>query len=376
MSKKVTLSVVVVILLVSIMACQASSFLPTLATPTPAPTATTSVSRASSQSVNITGQQDKLVAIYQAVNPGVVTVQTSTSLGSGWVYSSDGYIVTNQHVVGTETKVEVDFTDGNKVFGNVIGSDQNTDLAVIKVDVPADQLHPLTLGDSDTLQVGQIVVAIGDPLLLSGSMTSGIISALGRSQPSSVQAAGGGFFATGDIIQTDALVNHGNSGGPLLNLDGQVVGVIWAMQIDASSGFPSGIGYAISVNMVKRVVPQLIQNGKFDFPYLGVETRDDLPLDVINMLGLKNTTGAYVNSVTPGGPADQAGLRGGTKPTSISQLNSGGDLIIAVDGHPVQVLDDMMSYLVLHKSPGDTVTLTVLRGDQKLDIPVVLGTRP
>jgi 2-alkenal reductase len=376
MNKKIALSVVVIILLASIMACQATSFLPFLATPTQAPTATTSMPQASSQAVNLTNQQDKLIAIYQAVNPGVVTVQISNALGSGWVYSSDGYIVTNQHVVGTETKIEVDFTDGNKVFGNVVGSDQNTDLAVIKVDVPADQLHPLSLGDSDTLQVGQTVVAIGDPLLLSGSMTSGIISALGRSQPSSVQAASGGFFATGDIIQTDALLNHGNSGGPLLNLDGQVVGVNWAMQVDASSGLPSGIGYAISINTVKRVVPQLIQNGKFDFPYLGIETRDDLTLDVINMLGLKSTTGAYLNSVNPGGPADHAGLLGGTTPTSIPQLNSGGDVIIAVDGHPVQVLDDLMRYLVLNKSPGDTVTLTILRGDEQMDIPVVLGKRP
>jgi S1-C subfamily serine protease len=376
MNKKVALSVVVVILLASILACQASSFLPVLATPTSAPTATTSLPQTSSQPVNLINQQDKLIALYQTVNPGVVTVQTSDTLGSGWVYSTDGYIVTNQHVVGSTTKVEVDFTNGNKVFGNVIGSDQNTDLAVIKVNVPADQLHPLSLGDSNTLQVGQIVVAIGDPLLLSGSMTSGIISALGRSHPSSVQASGGGFYATGDIIQTDALLNHGNSGGPLLNLDGQVVGVNWAVQIDSTSGLPSGIGYAISINTVKRVVPELIQTGKFAFPYLGVETRDDLPLDVINMLGLKSTVGAYVNGVTPGGPAEQAGMIGGTKPTSISQLNSGGDVIIAVDGHPVQVLDDMMRYITLNKSPGDKVVLTVLRGDQKLDLTVTLGTRP
>jgi S1-C subfamily serine protease len=376
MSKKIILSVGIVILLASIMACTAGSFLPFLASPTSAPTATTSIPQSSSQPVDLASQQDKLIAIYQAVNPSVVTVQTSTGMGSGWVYSSDGYIVTNQHVVGAETKVEVDFTNGNKVFGNVVGTDQNTDLAVIKVDVPADQLHPVSLGDSDALQVGQIVVAIGDPLFLNGSMTSGIISGLGRSQPSSVQAAGGGFFATGDIIQTDALVNHGNSGGPLLNLDGQVVGVVWAMQVDQSTGLPSGIGYAISINVVKRVVPQLIQTGKFAFPYLGIETRDGLPLDVINTLGLKSTTGAYLNSVTPGGPAEKAGLHGGTTATSIPQLNSGGDLIIAVDGHPVQVLDDMMRYIVLNKSPGDTVTLTVWRGDQKMDIPLVLGKRP
>jgi S1-C subfamily serine protease len=373
MNKKVALSVIVVILLASMLACQASSFLPTAATPA---VLTPTTSLAQPVAANLVNEQDRLVSIYQTVSPGVLTIKASNVLGSGWVYSNDGYIVTNQHVVGTETKVEVDFSTGSKVYGNVVGADQNTDLAVIKVDVPADQLHPLALGDSDTLRVGQIVVAIGDPLLLSGSMTSGIISALGRSQPSSVQAASGGFFATGDIIQTDALLNHGNSGGPLLNLDGQVVGVNWAVAIDNSSGLPSGIGYAISINTVKRVVPELIQKGKFDFPYLGISTQDDLPLDIITMLDLKSTTGAYVTDVTPGGPADRAGLRAGTQTTSSPQFKSGGDLIIAVDGQPVQVLDDLMRYVIIHKSPGDTVMLTVLRGDQKLDIPLTLGVRP
>ncbi len=272
------------------------------------------------------------MALYQAVSPGVVTVQTTTGLGSGWIYSSDGYIVTNAHVVGTETKVEVDFPTGTKVFGNVVGADQNSDLAVIKVTVSADQLHPLSLGDSDNLKVGQTVAAIGDPELLLGSMTTGIISALGRSQPSSVQATSGGNYATGDIIQTDALLNHGNSGGPLLNLDGQVVGVNWAIQVDTQSGASSGIGYAISVNTVKRVIPELIQTGKFAYPYLGISTQDNLPLDVINTLGLKSTTGAYVMTVVANGPADKAGLRAGTTATSIPNLSSGGDLIVAVDG--------------------------------------------
>ncbi|HTX90435.1 MAG TPA: trypsin-like peptidase domain-containing protein [Anaerolineales bacterium] len=378
MNKKLFLSVVAVILIGSILACQASSFLPTAVAPTPFPTATASASQ-TNQAVDLVSQQDKLIALYQAVNPGVVTIQTTTAVGSGWVYSTDGYIVTNQHVVGTATQVEVDFTGGAKVYGNVIGSDQNTDLAVIKVNVPADQLHPLGLGDSDTLKVGQIVVAIGDPELLTGSMTSGIVSALGRSQPSNVQAASGGYYSTGDIIQTDALLNHGNSGGPLLNLDGQVVGVNWAVQVDSTSGLPSGIGYAISINTVKRVVPQLIQNGSFAFPYLGIETRDNLPLNVIDALGLKSTVGIYVNGVTPGGPADKAGIRGGTTPVNVSGytgLSSGGDLIVAVDGQSVQLMDDMMKYLVLHKSPGDQIVVTVMRGDQKVDLTVTLGKRP
>lgn len=374
MNKKISLSLIVVVVTVTMLACQFSGLVPTSA---PIPTPTVSAALPSSAPTgNLANQQDQLVTLYQAVNPGVVTVQTSTGLGSGWVYSTDGYIVTNAHVVGTETKVEVDFPTGAKVFGNVVGADQNSDLAVIKVTVPADQLHPLSLGDSDTLKVGQTVAAIGDPELLLGSMTTGIISALGRSQPSSVQASSGGYYATGDIIQTDALLNHGNSGGPLLNLAGQVVGVNWAIQVDTQSGTSSGIGYAISINTVKRVVPQLIQTGKFAYPYLGISTQDNLPLDVINTLGLKSTTGAYVMTVVTNGPADKAGLRAGTTATSIPNLLSGGDLIVAVDGKPVQVFDDLMRYLILQKSPGDTVTLTVLRGDQKVDLKLTLGNRP
>jgi 2-alkenal reductase len=281
--------------------------------------------------------------------------------------------------VGTETKVEVDFSDGTKVYGNVVGTDQNSDLAAIKVTVPASELHPLALGDSSALKIGETVSAIGDPLLLTGSMSTGIISAVGRSLPGNVQAAGSSsFYTTGDIIQTDALVNPGNSGGPLIDLNGQVVGIVWAQAINSNSTVPaaSGIGYAISINTVKRVIPQLIQTGKFAYPYLGISLQDNLPLDVINTLGLKSDTGVYVGAVVAGGPAEKAGIKAGTVATSYQGLNSGGDLIIAVDGQPVMTEDDLMRYLILNKSPGDIITLTVLRGDQKLDIKLTLGTRP
>jgi len=373
MNKKVTLSLVVVLLTATLLACQFSGLAPTS---TAAPTPTTSAALPSTQAVDLVNQQDKLVSLYQAVSPGVVTILAGDALGSGWVYSTDGYIVTNAHVVGAEKKVEVDFPTGNKVYGNVVGTDQNSDLAVIKVSVSGDVLHPLSLGDSDSLRIGQIVAAIGDPEALLGSMTTGIISALGRSQSSNAQTSSGSYYATGDIIQTDALLNHGNSGGPLLNLNGQVVGINYAVQIDSQSGNSSGIGYAISINTVKRVVPELIQSGKFAYPYLGISTQDNLPLDVINALGLKSTTGAYVGEVVADGPADKAGLRGGTVATSFPQFKSGGDLIVAVDGKPVLLFDDLMRYLVLHKSPGDTISLTVLRGDQKVDITLTLGARP
>ena len=381
MNKKIAFSVIVVILLGSLLACQASSFLPTIATPVAsAPTAASAAPSTGAQPVaaDLVNEQDKLVSLFQAVSPGIVIIQTATALGSGWVYNADGYIVTNQHIVGTDTKVEVDFPTGNKVYGTVVGSDPNSDLAVIKVNVPADQLHPLTAGNSDQLQVGQIAVAIGDPLALNGTtMTTGIISGLGRSEDSNAQASGGAYFAAGDFIETDTLINHGNSGGPLLDLNGNVIGVIRTIQLDPSSGFPSGLGYAISVNVVKRVVPELIQKGKFDYPYLGLSfLPNDLTLNLIDVLGLKSTTGAYITDVTPAGPGDKAGLRAGTTATSIQNLNSGGDLIIAVDGQPVQQFNDLMRYIVVHKSPGDTVTLTVLRGDQKLEIPLTLGVRP
>ena len=210
-------------------------------------------------------------------------------------------------------------------------------------------------------------------------MTTGIVSATGRSLPGNVQAGtSGSYYTTGDIIQTDALVNPGNSGGPLINLKGQVVGIVWAQAVNNNGAVPaaSGIGYAISINTVKRVVPQLIQNGKFAYPYLGLSLQDNLPLAVINTLGLKSTTGVYVAQVVAGGPGDKAGLKAGTTATSYQGLNAGGDLIVAVDAQTVMSQDDLMRYLLLNKSPGDTITLTVLRGDQKVDLKLTLGTRP
>ena len=377
MNRKITLSVAVVVVAVSMMACQLTSLVPIATAPTVAPLPV------SSSPLDLSNQQDQLMAIYSQFNPGVVSIRTTVDEGSGWVYSGDGYIVTNNHVVNGETTVEVDFASGLKIFGKVVGTDAYSDLAVIKVDVAASELHPLPMGDSSTLQVGQTVIAIGNPFGLSGTMTTGIISALGRSLPTGAQVQSGGYFSNADIIQTDTAINPGNSGGPLLDLKGEVVGINsdFVTTSSTTSGQPvnSGIGFAISINTVKRVVPSLIQTGKFVYPYLGVTTLDDLPLAVINALGLKSTTGVYVTGVTSGGPADQAGILAGTQPLTQQGyigLNKGGDLITAIDGHPVLTYDDMIRYLGLYKSPGDTVTLTVLRGDQQKDIPVVLGTRP
>jgi len=381
MKKKVLLPVSVILLMVSLLACQATSLFPVSA---PKPTATTiPLLPVSSTNTNLSTQQDRLMALYQQFSPGVVSIRTPDAQGSGWVYSSDGIIVTNNHVVGGETRVEIDFASGFKTFGEVIGTDASSDLAVIRVDGAGGELYPLPLGDSETLQVGQIVIAIGNPFGLSGTMTTGIISALGRSLPTSNQVPGGGYFANADLIQTDTALNPGNSGGPLLNLDGQVVGINSAIETNnyTTGGEPlnSGIGFAISINTIKRIVPSLIQNGKFEYAYLGISTRDDLPLTVIEALGLKSTSGAYVTSVLAGGPSEVAGIRAGTQPLNLAGyegINKGGDLVTAIDGERVVTFDDMIRYLALYKSPGDTVVLTVLRGDEQLEISVLLGKRP
>ncbi len=386
MNKKVLLSVSAGLLFLSIAACQITGFAPLAASPTPivsaqvpgVPTPVPQQAPAVS-APNLVNQQDALISLYQKVSPAVVTIQTSNALGSGWVYSADGYIVTNQHVVASETQVEVDFTDGNKVYAKVVGADANSDLAVVKVDPSSEQLHPLALADSDKLQVGQAAIAIGDPLALNGTtLTVGVISGLGRSEESNAQTTGGAFFQTGDFIETDALLNHGNSGGPLLDLDGNVIGVNRSIQIDPSTGIPSGLGYAISSNVVKRVVPELIQTGKFAYPYLGLEFfPDGLNLSQIQALGVKNTYGAYITGVIPGGPGDKAGLKAGAQQSGNSQtVAPGGDLVIAVDGNKVMEFNDLMRYILTKKAPGDTVTLTIMRGGQKMDVQLTLGSRP
>src|SRR5215208_4685023 len=292
-----------------------------------------------------------LEALYQQVLPGVVAIRTGASLGSGFVFDNEGHVVTNQHVVEGATQVEVDFASGFKAHGTVIGFDPDGDIAVVQVEnAPAEQVHPLALGDSSTLNVGEQVVAIGNPFGLNGTMTLGIVSALGRSQPAHAAPEGNGVFSTADIIQTDAAINPGNSGGPLFNLKGEVIGINQSIRTDTvnqttGNAINSGVGFSISINLVKRVVPYLIRDGKYDYPYLGISSANNLGLAEIEALGLNTYTGAYVTSVTPGGPADKAGIRGGDKATTIEGLEAGGDIITAIDGHPVDTFDGLLAYL-------------------------------
>ena len=325
--------------------------------------------------------ESTLEALYVQVLPGVVSIRTGTAEGSGFVYDGDGHVVTNQHVVEGTSEVEVAFASGFKAYGTVIGSDTDADIAVIKIDAPADQLHPLALGDSHALNVGEQVVAIGNPFGLSGTMTLGIVSALGRTQTSHVDPETGGSYSTADIIQTDAAINPGNSGGPLFNLKGEVVGINQSIRTETfneqtGNAVNSGVGFSISINLVKRVVPFLIRDGKYEYPYLGISSARELNLAAIEALGLNTYTGAYVTQVTPGGPADEAGIRGGSKPTGLGDLQAGGDVITAVDGQPVATFDDLLAYLTTNKSPGETAVLTILRDGQTMDVTVTLGTRP
>lgn len=370
---------VISILLMASLACQVSA--PAFAQPTAAaPDVQVAPPILPDNAPDPKKSDNILVAMYAQVLPGVVSINTGQALGSGFVFDSNGHVVTNNHVVEGSSEVEVDFPSGYKARGTVVGTSPDADIAVIKVDAPADQIHPLAIGDSSQLQVGQTVVAIGNPFGLNGTMTVGIVSALGRTQPST-QSSQGGFFSNGDIIQTDAAINPGNSGGPLFNINGEVVGVnqsILTENVNQTTGTASnsGVGFSISINLVKRVATGLIQSGKYEFPYLGIEFRSDLSLDQIQALGLQNYIGAYVETVTPGGPADKAGIQGGTQSTSDPNLKAGGDLIIAADGQPIQTFDSLLSYLYTKKSPGDSVVLTILRGGQKQDITVTLGKRP
>ncbi len=378
------------------LACQFASAAPTLVNPpvSSAPVTNSEPPISVQAPLNPDASQDAFVALYQRVIPGVVTIKVSSqqgeAMGAGFVYDTAGHVITNFHVVdgAQDNKVEVDFNDGYKAYATVIGTDLDSDLAVLNVQAPANEFHPLTLGDSDKVQIGQTVIAIGNPFRYLGSMSVGIISGLHRTLDSLHATPNGGQpFTAGDLLQTDTPINPGNSGGPLFNLNGEVIGVNRAIETNtfSSSGnaVNSGVGFSVSSNIIKRVVPVLIQNGKYDYPYLGISSvslgnpsQGGLSLDDINALGLKQFTGTYVTEVTPGGPADQAGLKAGTQETSVQGLLAGGDLIVAVDGRPVIQYDDLISYLITQKSAGDTIVLTVIRDGQKLDLKLTLGKRP
>ncbi len=328
--------------------------------------------------------QDVLVQLYQNISPGVVSLQvysdtTGSGLGSGFVIDKEGHIITNYHVVQDATDIEVHFQSGLKVYGQVIGQDLDSDIAVIKVDVDPDELVPLVIGDSDQIRVGQTVVAIGNPYGLTSTMTVGIVSARGRTLESIRQTGSGNFFSAGDLIQTDATINPGNSGGPLLNLSGEVIGINRAIQTGGSltaTVSNTGIGFAVSSNILSMVIPALTRGETYSYPYLGLSSLPSLTLTEADLLGLPQATGAYILEIVPGGPADQAGLQAGSETTGITGLFAGGDLIIGVDGEEVLQFSQLLSYMMLNKQPGDEMTVTVLRNGEEMNFTVILGERP
>ena len=347
-------------------ATAASTALPTL---TPVPTLANQVTNP---------QEQELVDLYARVSPSIVSILVD--LGSqggaqatGFVFDTAGHIVTNEHVVNGAQNLEIDFPSGVKMTGKVLGSDPDSDLAVIALQGDFSKLVPLPVGDSDQVKVGQTVVAIGNPFGYAGTMTVGIVSGLGRTVASNRAAPGGGSYTAPDIIQTDAAINPGNSGGPLLNLNGQVVGINKALE--SQTGVNSGVGFAIASNTVRQIVPYLIQDGKYVYSYLGMSAQEDISLQLAQTLHLPQANGVYVGSVTPGGPVDQAGLKGDSA-TANQTLRGDGDLIIAVDGHIVQVFSQLMSYLVNNTHPGQVITLSILRAGKPMELKVTLGARP
>ena len=316
------------------------------------------------------GLQESLINLYQRANPAVVyIIVSSTASGSGFVYSGDGYIVTNDHVVEAGRSYEVVFASGERRRAELVGTDADSDLAVLKVDDLPDRVEPLPLAGVDDIQVGQFVVAIGNPFGEQGSMSLGIVSGLGRSLPSQRAGASGSTYSLPQVIQTDAPINPGNSGGPLLNLDGEVVGVNAA--IASTTGTNSGVGFSIPVAAVWQVVPSLIENGEYVYPYIGASFDAQVSLDELSVYGVSQTQGAYVVGVTPGSPADEAGLIAASPSTG-----RGGDLIVAIDGQAIDDFSDLNGYLVFHTTVGQTIEISVLRDGERVVLPLKLGARP
>jgi len=323
-----------------------------------------------------------LVELFEKSEEGVVKIKVVRTgsqgtiqgdiggMGSGFVYDNLGHIITNAHVVDGADKATVTFLDGSQYNAEIIGEDKFTDIAVIKVSEKPRLLHPLEIGDSSLLQVGEQVAAIGNPFGLSGSMTSGIVSQIGR-----LIAAQDSGFSIPDVIQTDAAINPGNSGGPLLNMKGQVIGINTAIQ--SITGEFVGIGFAVPSNTVSKIVPALIEDGKYHHPWIGI-TGKDIDPDLARVLELKQAKGFLIITVVDGSPADKAGLKGVSETYVVDgkEYPVDGDIIISVDDKEVRKISDILIHLQREKSVGDEMVLGILRDGEFLHITLELVERP
>jgi S1-C subfamily serine protease len=344
----------------------------------------------------VAAQEEVLYSIYVQVLPSVVQIEISRlsdgggqgfgpfnfggddagqelipgGEGSGFIWDADGHIVTNWHVVDGAEEITVLFEDGLELKAALLGSDKDSDLAVLKASLPSDRYVPVMKGDSDLVRVGQLVVAIGDPFGQEFTLTSGIVSAVGRT------IRGGTAFSIPEVIQTDAAINPGNSGGPLLDRTGRVIGI--NSQIISRSGSNAGVGFAIPINVAKRVVPALIADGRYDYAYLGI-SGVTLRADAAEEIGLaRDTRGALLIEVTDGTPAAEAGLIGSDEnfDSRDSLPPLGGDVITAINGTQVRTVGDVIAFIAGGPRPGDRVVLTILRDGEVLEIQLTLGTRP
>lgn len=330
---------------------------------------------------SITEDEKNNIRVYEMVADSVVNI-TSIAIkldfffnpfpthgsGSGFIIDTKGHILTNHHVVADAYELEVTLADGSKWPAKLVGSDPDNDLAIIKINAPKEKLKVIPMGDSRNLKIGQKVLAIGNPFGLERTLTTGVISSLGRT----IRSEDG--YLIEDVIQTDAATNPGNSGGPLLNSEGEIIGINSA--IISPSGGSVGIGFAIPVNTAKRVIPELIAKGYVSYPWIGATIQSLIP-EVAKYLNLKIERGAMIAEVVKGGPADKAGIRGGNQRIQVGNMIVivGGDIVVRVNQQEVKTRDDLIRY-IREKRPGDTILLKIYRKGNLIDIKVTLGERP
>jgi 2-alkenal reductase len=385
----------ITVLLVSLLALAGCTVTgATTQTSTPAATGVPTTSSITS----LAGIESTLENIYAQVNPAVVNInvvkkqditlpnfsdspssgppqQYSQALASGFLWDTAGHIVTNNHVIADADNITVTFYDGTQVPGKVVGADADSDLAVVKVDMPTDQIQPVQMADSTQLKVGQLAIAIGNPFGLEGTMTVGIVSGLGRVLPANENAVGPSYSIT-DMVQTDASINPGNSGGVLLDATGKLIGV--TSSIMTSSGTSAGVGFAIPSAIVQQVVPALIKTGHYNHAYMGASIISLDPAIAGAMNLPSNQRGALIESVAAGGPADKAGLQASKNSLTINgeQIFIGGDVVVAYNGQAVKSSNDLVTLIARSGAVGEKVTLTVLRDGKQIQVEVTLGLRP